>query len=102
MPSAIGRPDEDPAARLGTLFDTHHQRLFRLAHRLARRPEDAHDLVQETFLRAARSPASIPDGHSSEEATAMEINGFRGKLTDQQMLDVLSYIRTVAPPDFAS
>ncbi len=30
------------------------------------------------------------------------MHGFRGKLTDQQMLDVLSYIRTVAPPDFAS
>lgn len=73
MPSAIGRPDEDPAARLGTLFDTHHQRLFRLARRLARRPEDAHDLVQETFLRAARSPASIPDGHSSEEAWLVRV-----------------------------
>jgi cytochrome c oxidase cbb3-type subunit 3 len=30
------------------------------------------------------------------------MHGYRGKLTDQQMLDVLSYIRTVAPPDFAS
>ena len=73
MPSAIDRPDEDPAARLGTLFDTHHQRLFRLARRLARQPEDAHDLVQETFLRAARSPASIPDGHSSEEAWLVRV-----------------------------
>ena len=73
MPSAIGRPDEDPAARLGTLFDTHHQRLFRLARRLARQPEDAHDLVQETFLRAARSPTSIPDGHSSEEAWLVRV-----------------------------
>ncbi|MEC4890250.1 MAG: cytochrome c [Nitrospira sp.] len=30
------------------------------------------------------------------------MHGFRGKLTDQQMLDVLSYIRSVAPPDMIS
>ena len=30
------------------------------------------------------------------------MHGYRGKLTDQQMLDVLSYIRSVAPPDFVS
>ena len=73
MPSAIGRPDDDPAARLGTLFDTHHQRLFRLARRLSRSAEDAHDLVQETFLRAARSPGSVPDGRSSEEAWLVRV-----------------------------
>ena len=73
MPSALGRLDDDPAARLGTLFDIHHQRLFRLARRLSRGPEDAQDLVQETFLRAARSPASIPSGHSSEEAWLVRV-----------------------------
>jgi mono/diheme cytochrome c family protein len=30
------------------------------------------------------------------------MHGFRGKLTDQQMLDVLSYIRSVARPDITS
>jgi cytochrome c oxidase cbb3-type subunit 3 len=30
------------------------------------------------------------------------MHGYRGKLTDQQMLDVLSYIRTMAPPEFIS
>jgi len=30
------------------------------------------------------------------------MHGFRGKLTDQQMLDVLSYIRAVSPPDIIS
>lgn len=30
------------------------------------------------------------------------MHGFRGKLTDQQMLDVLSYIRAVSPPDIVS
>ncbi|TKS61238.1 MAG: cytochrome c553 [Nitrospira sp.] len=30
------------------------------------------------------------------------MHSFRGKLTDQQMLDVLSYIRTIAPLDVVS
>ncbi|HXV68554.1 MAG TPA: cytochrome c [Nitrospira sp.] len=30
------------------------------------------------------------------------MHSFRGKLTDQQMLDVLSYIRAMSPPDIVS
>jgi cytochrome c oxidase cbb3-type subunit 3 len=30
------------------------------------------------------------------------MHGFRGKLTDEQMLDVLSYIRFMSPPDITS
>ncbi len=30
------------------------------------------------------------------------MHGFRGKLTDEQMLDVLSYIRAISPPDIVS
>jgi RNA polymerase sigma-70 factor (ECF subfamily) len=73
MPATIGRHGEEPAARLAHLFDTHHQRLYRLARRLSRSSEDAHDLVQETFLRAARAPQSVPDGASNEEAWLVRI-----------------------------
>jgi RNA polymerase sigma-70 factor (ECF subfamily) len=52
--------------RLAGLFDTHHQRLFRLALRLSADREEARDLVQEAFLRAARRPGAVPDG--AEEA----------------------------------
>jgi RNA polymerase sigma-70 factor (ECF subfamily) len=67
------RPPEDPAARVAALFDAHHERLFRLARRLVRAPEDPADLVQETFLRAARSPERVPTGRSHEEAWLVRV-----------------------------
>jgi RNA polymerase sigma-70 factor, ECF subfamily len=57
-----------PTERLARLFDEHHERLFRLARRLSSDREEARDLVQETFLRAARRPAAVPDGSQPEEA----------------------------------
>lgn len=38
----------------------------------------------------------------SNGALFTPMHGFRGKLSDQQMLDVLSYIRSVAPFDAVS
>jgi RNA polymerase sigma-70 factor (ECF subfamily) len=69
-PAAARRDD---AERLGALFDAHYQRLYRLARRLARTADDARDLVQETFLRAARRPASVPDGMPNEEAWLVRV-----------------------------
>ena len=63
----------DPAERLAVLFDTHQARLYRLARRLAGRCDEARDLVQETFLRAARSPGSVPAGASREEAWLVRV-----------------------------
>jgi RNA polymerase sigma-70 factor (ECF subfamily) len=73
MPAAADRPREQVSERLGILFDTHHQRLYRLARRLSGCSEDARDLVQETFLRAARSPASVPDGQPNQEAWLVRV-----------------------------
>src|SRR5579862_6296590 len=58
----------DPVERLASLFDAHHDRLYRLARRMTPSSDDALDLVQETFLKAARSSASIPVGATNEEA----------------------------------
>src|SRR6266699_6934265 len=63
----------NPADRLAALFDAHHDRLYRLARRLAPNADDALDLVQETFLKAARSPASVPPGLASEEAWLVRV-----------------------------
>jgi RNA polymerase sigma-70 factor, ECF subfamily len=74
MPAAMDQSrDNEPSVRIGSLFDAHHQRLYRLARRMARTSEDAHDVVQETFLRAARSPGSIPSGASHEEAWLVRV-----------------------------
>ena len=54
--------------RLAALFERHHARLFRLACRLTADREEARDLVQETFLRAARRADGVPEGAASGEA----------------------------------
>jgi RNA polymerase sigma-70 factor, ECF subfamily len=73
MVGAAERSQEDAASRVGALFDAHHPRLYRLARRLTGSTEDARDLVQETFLRAARSPPSVPEGASHEEAWLVRV-----------------------------
>jgi RNA polymerase sigma factor (sigma-70 family) len=63
----------DQAQRLEELFDRHYQRLYRLARRLSPTHDDARDLVQETYLRAAQKPISVPAGLSSEEAWLVRV-----------------------------
>jgi RNA polymerase sigma-70 factor (ECF subfamily) len=63
----------DPVERLACLFDLHHDRLYRLARRIAPSTDDALDLVQETFLKAARFPKSVPVGTANEEAWLVRV-----------------------------
>jgi RNA polymerase sigma factor (sigma-70 family) len=64
---------QSPETRLAGLFDTHHQRLYRLARRMSRSVDEAKDAVQDTFLRAARDPGAIPDSRSGEEAWLVRV-----------------------------
>ena len=65
---------------------------------------------QDLIVRPANLQSPITRSKSDWELLVAISNGvlftpmhsFRGKLTDQQMLDVLSYIRTVSPPDIVS
>jgi RNA polymerase sigma-70 factor (ECF subfamily) len=99
-----GVVDESAAERLGALFDAHHGRLYRLARRMAPTAEEARDLVQETFLRAARAPHAIPSaGAQSEEAWLVRVlinlcrDGWR-KRANRARLDAVS----AAPPSSPS
>lgn len=65
--------DGEPIDRLECLFDVHYDRLYRLARRLTPSADDALDLVQETFLKAARSPKLIPVGVTNEEAWLVRV-----------------------------
>lgn len=58
---------QDATERLAILFDRHHERLFRLALRMVSDRDEALDLTQEAFLRAARDPPRIPDGADAAE-----------------------------------
>lgn len=71
MASAAGR--QDTGERLADLFDAYHPRLFRLGRRLAGSSEEARDLVQETFLRAAGRPGSIPRNPPGDEAWLVRV-----------------------------
>jgi RNA polymerase sigma-70 factor (ECF subfamily) len=70
---AAGTPAGSAADRLGALFDAHHRRLYALARRMSPTADEARDLVQETFLRAVRSPGSVPCGSASEEAWLVRV-----------------------------
>jgi RNA polymerase sigma-70 factor (ECF subfamily) len=59
--------------RLGALFDAHHRRLYRLGLRLLGDSEEARDLVQETFLRAARAAGTLPGAEPAAEAWLVRV-----------------------------
>ena len=75
-----GRVEELPlaaslsgTARLAALFDAHHRRLYRLGLRMLGSTDDAQDLVQETFLRAARALARVPEPEAAAEAWLVRV-----------------------------
>ena len=73
LSSAADAPRPDAAERLGRLFDSDHDRLYRLAHRMTGSIESARDAVQDTFLRAARSRHLVPDESPHEEAWLVRV-----------------------------
>jgi RNA polymerase sigma-70 factor (ECF subfamily) len=44
-------PPNAPQTELETLFQSHHERVFRTAHRITGSPADAEDVLQNVFLR---------------------------------------------------
>jgi len=82
---------------LGRLFDRCHRRLYSLARRMSHDSEDSRDLVQETFLRAARRVGSVP--RVDDEAEAWLVRVLINLCKDRQRRLVVRqhYARDVAP-----
>ena len=57
----------EPTSDVLRLFAEHGSSLFRFCRFTLRGDEEAEDIVQDTFLKAARSPESIPRGLADEE-----------------------------------
>jgi RNA polymerase sigma-70 factor (ECF subfamily) len=70
---ALERTVPSLETRVGSLYDAHHENLYRLARRLCRNADDARELLQETFLRAARAHRSIPTGTEGERAWLVRV-----------------------------
>lgn len=88
--------------RLTLLFDAHYDRLYRLARRLAPTRDDALDIVQETFLKAARSSRSIPESPTQAEAWLVRvlINIRRDQWRKKTIREHHDKVRAAAsPPD---
>src|SRR2546427_6934266 len=68
-----------------SLFERHVDALYRSALRLTRKPEDAEDLVQETYLRAYRYRNRFKPS-TNEKAWLFTImtNVFRNKLRQRR------------------
>lgn len=60
-------------ARIGDMFEAHHRRLYVLARRLTASPAEAEDVVQDTFLRVARTASVPPSSHRDAEAWLVRI-----------------------------
>ena len=65
--------DETRSDRMAELFQAHHQGLYRLARRMSGSADEARDLVQDTFVRAARAIGSVPAGEAGEKAWLMRV-----------------------------
>jgi len=55
---AVPDPREGPPGELETLFQAHHERVFRAAYRITGSTADAEDVLQTVFLRLAKSEGS--------------------------------------------
>lgn len=113
LPGAAPTPDDALFARiadgdlgpLGELFDRHHADVRRLLVRILVDATEADDLVQETFLTAARAAASFEPGGSARKfllgvAGQLVRRRRRGFARLRAMLSALSRA-PVAPPKSA-
>jgi RNA polymerase sigma-70 factor (ECF subfamily) len=59
-------PPNSPQTELETLFHSHHDRVFRTAHRITGSPADAEDVLQTVFLRLVKGKESYDLSENAE------------------------------------
>lgn len=98
------RTTETSEELLAGLFDRHQERLYRLALRMSSDAETARDLVQETFLRAARR-RRLPAGEPAGEAWLVRVlvnlcrDGWRRREVRRRHEDHLPAPASAADPE---
>lgn len=84
-----------PRAALETLYDEHAQAVFAYALNLTRNEADAHDLLQEVFLKLAQQAESLeplrhPRSYLLRLAHNLLVDQFRRQSTRQHAADALA------------
>jgi RNA polymerase sigma-70 factor (ECF subfamily) len=86
---------KEPPGELETLFQTHHDRVFRTAHRITGSPADAEDVLQTIFLRLVKSPEGYdlsenPEAYLSRAAinASLDLMRSRGRARSVGITDV--------------
>ena len=75
---------KEPPGELEVLFQTHHDRVFRTAHRITGSPADAEDVLQTVFLRLVKSPdgydlSANPEAYLSRAAINASLDLMRSR-----------------------
>ena len=96
---------EDPRERLARLFDLHHLRLHRFALRMTGGADEALDVVQEAFVRAAREQHRLPadDAHAGAWLVRVVVNLLRDRHRRETVRRAfrLGFVEPAATRDFS-
>ena len=86
MPAAVRtlKPVPNPPGELENLFRTHHERVFRTAHRITGSAADAEDVLQTVFLRLVKGReaydfANHPEAYLSRAAINASLDLLRSR-----------------------
>jgi RNA polymerase sigma-70 factor (ECF subfamily) len=84
QPVVLRQLSEEDSNSLEGLFDRHHERVFRTAHRVTGSAADAEDVLQTVFLRVARGQESVaaaenPQAYFARAAINASLDLLRGR-----------------------
>ena len=84
QPVVLRQLSEEDSNSLESLFERHHDRVFRTAHRVTGSAADAEDVLQTVFLRVARGPESVaaaenPRAYFARAAINASLDLLRGR-----------------------